>query len=199
MCAGKVMGPGGEAIKALGERSGCSVVVESKNPNAAFVPFRLVNYLAPGTAEVAAAVAEVAQLVCQEEKYEGAIRELNSVCFRIVEIPERRVGALLGPSGAHIKSLQEVLRCKMGVADSTSKPGSRFVRCVPRCAERAGAGRWGSTPSDCCCCCCSCWLSQRGAGQRPGWGIFLCATPPPHTRRFPPPSSLLPAASGAPP
>lgn len=128
MCAGKVMGPGGEAIKALGERTGCSVVVESKNPNAAFVPFRLVNYLAPGPAEVAAAVAEVAALVCQEEKYEGSIRELTSVCFRIVEIPERRVGALLGPSGAHIKSLQDVLRVKMGVADSSSKPGSRFVR-----------------------------------------------------------------------
>lgn len=30
MCAGKVMGPGGEAIKALSERSGCSVVVEGK-------------------------------------------------------------------------------------------------------------------------------------------------------------------------
>lgn len=36
------------------------------------------------------------------------IRELTSVCFRIIEIPERRVGALLGPSGSHIKNLQEV-------------------------------------------------------------------------------------------
>lgn len=127
MCAGKVMGPGGEAIKALGERTGCSVVVEGKSPNAAFVPFRLVNYLAPGPAELAAAVEEVVELVCQEEKYEATIRELNSVCFRIIEIPERRVGALLGPSGAHIKSLQEVLRCKMGVADNSKKAGSRFV------------------------------------------------------------------------
>ena len=38
-----------------------------------------------------------------------------------------RVG-VLGPNGAHIKNLQEVLRCKMGVADGSSKPGSRFVR-----------------------------------------------------------------------
>ncbi len=50
------------------------------------------------------------------------------MCFRIIEIPERRVGALLGPSGSHIKNLQEVLRCKMGVADNSNKPGSRFVR-----------------------------------------------------------------------
>ncbi|PSC69332.1 Far upstream element-binding 2 [Micractinium conductrix] len=127
MCAGKVMGPGGEAIKALSERSGCSVVVEGKSPNAAFVPFRLVNYLSPGPTQIAAAVAEVVELVCQEEKYEQSIRELSSVCFRIIEIPERRVGALLGPSGSHIKTLQEVLRCKMGVADASNKVGSRFV------------------------------------------------------------------------
>ncbi|KAL4436969.1 hypothetical protein ABPG75_004108 [Micractinium tetrahymenae] len=127
MCAGKVMGPGGEAIKGLSERTGCSVVVEGKSPNAAFVPFRLVNYLAPGAPQIAAAVAEVVELVCQEEKYEAGIRDLSSVCFRIIEIPERRVGALLGPSGSHIKNLQEVLRCKMGVADNSNKPGSRFV------------------------------------------------------------------------
>ena len=228
-CAGKVMGPGGEAIKSLSSRTGCSVVVEGKSPNAAFVPFRLVNYLAPGPAEVAAAVAEVAELICQEEKYDAGgcggwvrvggwvraggwgfhsathvlvvgrgrrsggtvllactghswgccrqrqqacrqprkagaclparpacpsasvptrrapclpcppalpcplprpagIKEVSSVCFRIIEIPDRKVGALLGPSGAHIKNLQEVLRCKMGVADFSIKPGSRFVR-----------------------------------------------------------------------
>ena len=72
MCAGKVMGPGGEAIKALSERTGCSVVVEAKSMNAAFVPFRLVNFLAPGAAQVAAAVAEVTELICQEEKYEAS-------------------------------------------------------------------------------------------------------------------------------
>ncbi|KAL4858199.1 Far upstream element-binding protein 3 [Chlorella vulgaris] len=127
ICAGKVMGPGGEDIKALSERTGCSVVVEGKLPNAAFVPFRLVNYLASEPQQVAAAVAEVTELICQEDKYEASIREVSSVCFRIVEIPERRVGALLGPGGAHIKSLQDVLRCKMGVADMSTKPNSRFV------------------------------------------------------------------------
>ena len=73
-CAGKVMGPGGEDIKMLSQRSGCSVVVEGKSPNAAFVPFRLVNYLAIGPVEVAAAVAEVAELICQEEKYDAGER-----------------------------------------------------------------------------------------------------------------------------
>ena len=82
MCAGKVMGPQGEAIKALGERTGCSVVVESKSPNAAFVPFRLVNYLAPSPAEMAAAVAEVTELICQEDKYEA------SECWGGIELGE---------------------------------------------------------------------------------------------------------------
>ena len=52
---------------------------------------------------------------------------MTSVCFKILEIPERKVGALMGPGGAHIKSLQEVLRVKLGVADDSTKPGSRFV------------------------------------------------------------------------
>lgn len=49
-----------------------SVVVEGKNVNAAFVPFRLVNYLCPAPASLAAAVAEVAELICQEDKYEAS-------------------------------------------------------------------------------------------------------------------------------
>ncbi len=69
-CAGKVMGPGGEAIKALSERTGCSVVIEGKSPNAAFVPFRLVNYLAADIEQITSAVAEVTDVICQEEKYE---------------------------------------------------------------------------------------------------------------------------------
>ncbi len=59
----------------------CSVVVEGKNANAAFVPFRLVNYLCPAPASLAAAVAEVAELICQEEKYEaGECNAGVSVC-----------------------------------------------------------------------------------------------------------------------
>jgi hypothetical protein len=46
-CVGKLLGPNGEQIKALSARTGCSVVVEAKPPNAAFVPFRIVNYMAP--------------------------------------------------------------------------------------------------------------------------------------------------------
>ena len=49
-----------------------SVVVEGKNANAAFVPFRLVNYLCPAPASLAAAVADVAELICQEDKYEAS-------------------------------------------------------------------------------------------------------------------------------
>ena len=74
------MGPAGEHIKAIGERSGCSVVVEAKAANAAFVPFRLVNYLAPDAASLVAAVGEVCQTVVLEDKYsagEGAWGKLG--------------------------------------------------------------------------------------------------------------------------
>lgn len=60
-----------------------SVVVEGKSANAAFVPFRLVNYLAPGAAQIGAAVAEVVELICQEDKYEsGASRGRCCACCR---------------------------------------------------------------------------------------------------------------------
>lgn len=52
------MGPEGEQIKAIGARTGCSVVVEAKPRNAAFVPFRLVNYLADTPGQVRRRVAE---------------------------------------------------------------------------------------------------------------------------------------------
>ena len=70
-CAGKVMGPGGEDIKALSERCRCSVVVEGKVANAAFVPFRLVNYLAHDVRQIIAAVGDVSGQLCKDDKYEA--------------------------------------------------------------------------------------------------------------------------------
>ena len=64
-------GPGGEDIKALSERCRCSVVVEGKVANAAFVPFRLVNYLAHDVRQIIAAVGDVSGQLCKDDKYEA--------------------------------------------------------------------------------------------------------------------------------
>lgn len=126
-CAGKVLGPGGEQISKIAAKSNCAVVVEAKPENAAFVPFRFVNYMARDSAAIVAAVEEVMDAVLLEEKYAETLKYIQSVCFKIVELPEKRAGSLLGPGGAHIKALQEVLRCKMGICESSTKPGSRFI------------------------------------------------------------------------
>jgi hypothetical protein len=125
--AGKVLGPGGETILEICSRSRCSVVVEGKAANAAFVPFRYVTFLCATLAQTSDALALVMDLVSQDERYHQGIRDIQSVAFRVVEVPEKRVGSILGPGGSHIQALQNMLHCKIGVADSTAKPGSRFV------------------------------------------------------------------------
>jgi hypothetical protein len=125
--AGRVLGPGGETIAELCTRTKCNVVVEAKPANAAFVPFRFVNFLSSSTAVLGEAVAAAMDLVFVDERYMAGIREITSVSFRVVEVPEKRVGSILGPGGAHIQALQELLRCKIGVCDTSRKPGSRFV------------------------------------------------------------------------
>lgn len=95
------------------------------------------RWLGGGAAACSPRPRSASSLLAPSRRPRAAIRDLTSVCFRIIEIPERRVGALLGPSGSHIKNLQEVLRVKLGVADNSNKPGSRFVRCAPGVGARA--------------------------------------------------------------
>lgn len=47
--------------------------------------------------------------------------------MKILPVPPRKVGNLLGPGGMHIKSLQEVLKVKIGVAEPHDSTGSRYV------------------------------------------------------------------------
>uniref|UniRef100_A0A1D1ZZB9 K Homology domain-containing protein n=1 Tax=Auxenochlorella protothecoides TaxID=3075 RepID=A0A1D1ZZB9_AUXPR len=126
-CAGAVMGPGGETIKALGARCGCHAAVEPRPPRAAFVPFRAVALAAPGPAALAAGAAEVMDLVTRDPRYAPGIQAVTSTCFRMLPVAERRVGALLGPAGAHIRALQDVLRVRMGVEDGADLAGVKHV------------------------------------------------------------------------
>lgn len=125
--AGKVLGPSGETINALSTRTYCSVVVEAKTPNSAFVPFRFVNYMAASTDRIAVAVAEVMDLITKDERYQAQIRDINSVAFKVMQVPERRVGSILGPGGAHVQALQELLRVKIGLTEDVTKNGCRHV------------------------------------------------------------------------
>lgn len=125
-CAGKILGPGGDQIAAISAMSGASVVIEAKPNNAAFIPFRTINYMAQSVQTLAAAGDAVADLLEQDDRYAAAIRDITSIAFKVVQIPEKRAGGLLGPGGTYIKALQDMLKVKMGICEG-SKPGSRYV------------------------------------------------------------------------
>lgn len=139
MCAGKVMGPGGEAIKSLSERTGCSVVVEGKSPNAAFVPFRLVNYLAPGAPQIAAAVAEVVELICQEEKYEAGEAAASGAATAALQLPRpcsfRRAALASCPACPAAGARPILPRRKLGCTG-----------CTPACCCVCGITTWCAAP-----------------------------------------------------
>lgn len=82
ICAGKVLGPGGETIGKICTKTGCAVIVEAKPENAAFVPFRLVNYMAKNVTELSDAVAEVLDQILMEPKYHNCESYLSFwICF----------------------------------------------------------------------------------------------------------------------
>jgi len=125
-CAGKVLGPGGDQIQSINMSTGASVVIEAKISNAAFIPFRYVNYMSPNIEKLMDAVDMVTNLLNEDERYVPGIREITSVAFKVVQIPEKRAGSLIGPGGTYIQTLQDVLRVKLGICEG-HKPGSRFV------------------------------------------------------------------------
>jgi transcription antitermination factor NusA-like protein len=125
-CAGKVLGPGGDQIQSINMSTGASVVIEAKISNAAFIPFRYVNYMSPNIEKLIDAVDMVTNLLNEDERYVPGIREITSVAFKVLQIPEKRAGSLLGPGGTYIQTLQDVLRVKLGICEG-HKPGSRFV------------------------------------------------------------------------
>ncbi len=125
-CAGKVLGPGGDQIQSINMSTGASVVIEAKISNAAFIPFRYVNYMSPNIEKLIDAVDMVTNLLNEDERYVPGIREITSVAFKVVQIPEKRAGSLIGPGGTYIQTLQDVIRVKLGICEG-HKPGSRFV------------------------------------------------------------------------
>lgn len=127
-CVGKVLGPKGEQIKAISEATGAIVVVAARQANAAFHPFRMVSCLANDVEHMLQAAVQVMNSAAEDPRYASAIREISSVCFEIVEVPGRRIGLLMGPGGASIRVLQDLLSVKIGVADAANPSApTRFV------------------------------------------------------------------------
>ena len=106
--------------------TGASVVIQAKPVNAAFIPYRYVNYMSPSLEKLADAIDRVSDLLNEDDRYMPAIREINSVALKVVSIPAARAGSLIGPGGSYIKMLQDVMKVKLGICEG-NKPGSRFV------------------------------------------------------------------------
>ena len=119
-CAGTILGPGGEQISYISSTSGAGTIVESKNPNAAFIPYRVVNVNGTELNQCMNALDLILRLLDRDNKYSDGIQEINYIAFQVVPFPANRAGAILGPGGAHIKSLQEVLKVKIGITNGTS-------------------------------------------------------------------------------
>jgi hypothetical protein len=163
-CAGKVLGPAGDQIAAINAATGANVIVESKPLNAAFIPFRVINFSTQDMPTFLVAIGMVVDLLQQDEKYAEAIRELTSVSFRIIPIPASKAGAVMGPAGSHIKSLQEVLRVKIGISDAKEHSGRPVMKY---------AAVWGYTDNVNVACdviAVATGGSVMGARQRPGQG-----------------------------
>lgn len=124
-CAGIILGPGGDQIARINDAVGASVIIESKMPNAAFIPYRIVNVSGTEIGPCMDAITYVLDLLEKDMKYAEIIKEINSVAFQIVPFPASRAGAVLGPGGAHIKSLQDILKVKIGITSNASNDVGR--------------------------------------------------------------------------
>lgn len=118
ICAGTVVGPAGETVKGLGARHGVWAAVEARDPRAAFHPFRILVLAGDSHSGLAAAAANAMSLLALDSRYAGAIRTVNSTCFRTFPVPYKRVGLVMGAKGKHVQALQDMLRVKIGVTDA---------------------------------------------------------------------------------
>ncbi|KAK2076538.1 hypothetical protein QBZ16_005298 [Prototheca wickerhamii] len=126
-CAGAVVGPGGETVKALGARHGVWAAVEARDPRAAFHPFRLLVLASDDPAALAAAAADALSLLAMDARYPAALRHIASTCFRTFSVPTRRVGVLMGARGKHVQALQDMLRVKIGICEAPDASGCKYV------------------------------------------------------------------------
>lgn len=124
LCAGNVIGLQGATVAKISEGEGLSVIVEPKPMNAAITPFRIVSYAGVSVQELLRGVRAVAHLI-ESDVYNAEIKGIKSVVLKAVEIPASRVGALIGPKGAHLKALEDILKCKLVITRSETDDGNK--------------------------------------------------------------------------
>eukprot|EP00889_Picochlorum_renovo_P002289 jgi/Picre1/29319/NNA_004709.t1 len=124
LCAGNVIGLQGATVAKISEGEGLSVIVEPKPMNAAITPFRIVSYAGVSVQELLRGVRAVAHLI-ESDVYNAEIKGIKSVVLKAVEIPASRVGALIGPKGAHLKALEDILKCKLVITRSETDDGQQ--------------------------------------------------------------------------
>ena len=121
-CAGNIIGVKGGGVAKISRERGLSVFVEPKPLHATTVPFRIVSYAGSSVDQliggVQGVVGELQSADGYMEQYAAEIKEIKSVVIKVLRIPSGRVGALIGPKGAHLHALQEVLKCKLAIGKS---------------------------------------------------------------------------------
>lgn len=122
-CAGNIIGVKGGNVARISRERGLSVFVEAKPMHAAKVPFRIVSYAGSSVDQLVGGVRGVIdelQLVdSYMEQYAAEIKDIKSVVIKVLRIPSGRVGALIGPKGAHLQALQDVLKCRLTLRKSS--------------------------------------------------------------------------------
>ena len=126
-CAGNIIGVKGGNVAKISRECGLSVFVEAKPLHAAKVPFRIVSYAGSSVDQLVSGVRgvidELMVVDAYMEQYVAEIKEIKSVVIKVLRIPSGRVGALIGPKGAHLQALQEVLKCRLTISRSSDVDG----------------------------------------------------------------------------
>lgn len=119
-CAGSLIGMKGYNVERLSEECSVRIRVDSRPKNAGIVPFRLVSYAGSTVDQLITGLRGVVTCLEEDDRYITDIKAIKSIVLKVVQVPENRVGALIGPKGIHLQSLQQVLRCKLAISKSSS-------------------------------------------------------------------------------
>lgn len=119
-CAGGLIGLKGYNVERLSEESCVRIRVDPRPKHAGIVPFRMVSYTGSTVEQLIRGVQGVVNCLQGDEQYLEEIKAIKSVVLKVVQIPEGRVGPLIGPKGLHLHSLEQVLRCKLAISKSSS-------------------------------------------------------------------------------
>lgn len=119
-CAGSLIGLKGYNVERLSEESCVRIRVDPRPKHAGIVPFRMVSYTGSTVEQLIRGVQGVVNCLEGDEQYLEEIKAIKSVVLKVVQIPEGRVGPLIGPKGLHLHALEQVLRCKLAISKSSS-------------------------------------------------------------------------------